>query len=230
MRSGIGRRHCQGAGGRSASQSALTLCLVASIGVLSACGGGDGGGEAPKAGAFADSTTSAAAHSSATATAIGVDGTDRAIVTPPSADESVVEDASPVGVSGTQISGDVPTVRGDAVRFLARSTFGPTDADIDRLMSIGYTNWINEQAAKTPWTARAYVEAMARSRSVGQGDVMNGIWKLMIADPAQLRIRVGLAWSEIFVISLDRRRDSQRAARGCGVLRHADAKGAREFP
>jgi uncharacterized protein (DUF1800 family) len=96
-----------------------------------------------------------------------------------------------------------PATRNDAARFLARATFGPTDADINRLTAIGYVPWLDEQAAKAPAQVRRYVENVkATTGVVGQGDVMSGIWSGMLSDPAQLRQRVGFALSQIFVISL----------------------------
>src|SRR4051812_49014628 len=41
-----------------------------------------------------------------------------------------------------------PATRDAAARFLAQSTFGPVDADIDRVMDIGYAAWIDEQLAR----------------------------------------------------------------------------------
>src|SRR5690606_2851313 len=42
---------------------------------------------------------------------------------------------------------DKPATRQEAARFLTQATFGPTQADIDRLMIIGYAGWFKEQAA-----------------------------------------------------------------------------------
>ncbi|HEX6019305.1 MAG TPA: hypothetical protein VFZ28_14520 [Burkholderiaceae bacterium] len=49
--------------------------------------------------------------------------------------------------------------RAEAASFLAKATFGPTDAAVDRLMSIGYAAWVDEQLAlpaashRTSWDA-----------------------------------------------------------------------------
>ena len=40
-----------------------------------------------------------------------------------------------------------PTTRSEAARFLTQATFGPTEDDIDRVMSVGYAAWIDEQLA-----------------------------------------------------------------------------------
>lgn len=184
MQSGFDMRRADGAGMALAvrfSRLALVLCLAAGLGALSACGGGEG--EVAQVGALAAS---------------GVGGTSGSGGTTTDTDQAPDDG----GVAGAPPRNEPLPGRSDTVRFLTRATFGPTDAEVERVMAVGYANWISEQAAKAPSTARGYVEAMSRSRSPTQGDVMNGIWKLMLADPAQLRIRVGLAWSEIFVISL----------------------------
>src|SRR5690606_26103048 len=49
---------------------------------------------------------------------------------------------APAPVDPAQLPNDA-----QAVRFLTQATFGPTRADIDRLKSIGYENWIEEQFA-----------------------------------------------------------------------------------
>src|ERR1043165_6062838 len=45
---------------------------------------------------------------------------------------------------------------GDAARFLAQATFGPTDADIAHLRAVGYQAWLNEQFAATATSELAY--------------------------------------------------------------------------
>jgi hypothetical protein len=46
----------------------------------------------------------------------------------------------------------LPASRNEAAAFLAKATFGPTEADIDRVMALGYSAWIDEQFA-TPATS-----------------------------------------------------------------------------
>ncbi len=104
---------------------------------------------------------------------------------------------------------EMPSSREAARRFLTQATFGPSDTDVDRLMAVGYAAWIDEQLARTPASVRTYVEAIAAARrqvdpsaTIGQAEVIDGIWKQMLSDPAQLRQRLAYAWSQIFVISL----------------------------
>ena len=104
-----------------------------------------------------------------------------------------------------------PATRTEAARFLTQATFGPTTADIDRLMQIGYAAWIDEQLALPFGSHRALWEAAdAAIRSgatgqigatAGQAEVIGAFWKQAVTAPDQLRQRVAFAWSQIVVIS-----------------------------
>ncbi len=103
----------------------------------------------------------------------------------------------------------LPTSRAEAARFLTQSTFGPTEADTDRVMSVGYAAWIDEQLAKPASSARATWEAadaaakvLDKNAGVYQDGTINAFWKLAIGADDQLRRRVSFALSEIFVISM----------------------------
>ena len=106
-----------------------------------------------------------------------------------------------------------PFTDSDASRFLAQATFGPTDADIAHLRSIGYQAWLNEQFAATPTHTLAYMDWVEDTldEQVGQ-DTRREAWFLGALggpDPAnnavvhadQLRQRVAFALSEIMVVS-----------------------------
>ena len=61
-----------------------------------------------------------------------------------------------------------PATRSEAARFLAQASFGGTDASIDRVMSVGYAAWIDEQLAlpasaphRRHWEARDAEIALA---------------------------------------------------------------------
>ncbi|MBL8325501.1 MAG: DUF1800 domain-containing protein [Rubrivivax sp.] len=105
---------------------------------------------------------------------------------------------------------DKPATRDDAARFLAQATFGPVDADIDRVMALGYAAWIDEQFARTPaqlhrahWEARdAEVKAANPASSAGQSEVFESFWKQAVTGPDQLRQRMAYALSQIMVVSL----------------------------
>ena len=103
----------------------------------------------------------------------------------------------------------LPTSRAEAARFLTQSTFGPTEADTDRVMSLGYAAWIDEQLAKPASSARATwqaadaaAKAIDKNAGVYQDGTINAFWKLAIGADDQLRQRVAFALSQIFVISM----------------------------
>ncbi len=102
-----------------------------------------------------------------------------------------------------------PATRDDAARFLTQATFGPVDADIDRLMAVGYAAWIDEQFAKPATSHRAYwqtrdaeIKAANANNSAGQDQVLESFWKQAVTAEDQLRQRVSFALSQIFVISM----------------------------
>ncbi|MFO1285691.1 MAG: DUF1800 domain-containing protein [Rubrivivax sp.] len=103
-----------------------------------------------------------------------------------------------------------PATRDEAARFLAQATFGPVDADIDRLLDIGYAAWIDEQFARAPaqthrahWEARdAEIKAVNAANAAGQNEFFESFWKQAVTGPDQLRQRMAYALSQIFVISL----------------------------
>jgi len=119
------------------------------------------------------------------------------------------------GGSGSSSGGDgsapaeKPASRAEAARFLTQATFGPTDADIDRVLAIGYSAWIDEQFAKPASTNRplweaadAAVKALNANNSVWQDGTINAFWRNAISADDQLRQRVAYSLSQIFVISM----------------------------
>ena len=105
---------------------------------------------------------------------------------------------------------DFPNSRSEAWRFLNHATFGPTEADVAHLNSVGYTAWLDEQFAAQPeMTARAFHEQRDAELKVDEpgtksrfDQVVEGFYTRALTDPAQLRQRVVFALSEIFVVSL----------------------------
>jgi len=102
-----------------------------------------------------------------------------------------------------------PATRAEAARFLTQATFGPTDADIARVMDIGYAAWIDEQFAlpaashRAHWEARnAEIAAASPGSTAGQDQVFESFWKQAVTGPDQLRQRTAYALSQIFVISM----------------------------
>ena len=111
--------------------------------------------------------------------------------------------------SAAQAVAEMPASREQAARFLTQASFGPTEADIDRVMAIGYGAWIDEQLAKpatshrATWeAANAAIKAANPSGSAGQDQVFESFWKQAIGGEDQLRQRLAYALSQIFVISM----------------------------
>ena len=102
-----------------------------------------------------------------------------------------------------------PPTRGEAFRFLNQTTFGPTSAEIDRLIALGdssqaYARWIDEQMTIAPSLQLPVVQAKyAVTKSVWLlHDARQDIWfKHAMRAPDQLRQRVAFALSEIMVVS-----------------------------
>ena len=110
---------------------------------------------------------------------------------------------------GTGSSTEMPASRDAAARFLTQATFGPTEADVDRVMAIGYSAWIDEQFARPAFTHRATWEAADAAAkvidplaSVGQNGAINSFWRAATAGQDQLRQRVAYALSQLMVISM----------------------------
>jgi len=81
-----------------------------------------------------------------------------------------------------------PASRAEAARFLTQATFGPTDAEVDHVMSVGYSAWIDEQFAKPASTNRplwdaadAAAKAVNASNNAGQDGMTNAFWRNAIS-------------------------------------------------
>jgi uncharacterized protein (DUF1800 family) len=100
--------------------------------------------------------------------------------------------------------GEAPTA-GEAARFLTQSTFGPTEASIDRVRTYGYSAWIDEQFALPATPHLAYVQANYDPAISGQNFnwLQDSFWQQALAAPDQLRQRVKFALSQILVVSAE---------------------------
>ena len=99
----------------------------------------------------------------------------------------------------------------DAARFLAQAAFGvgsaASTAELTAVKTLGYSAWLDEQFARprsTPthfdWMiAKGYGAETYRNSFTG---VDNTLWRKALSAPDQLRQRVVLALSEIFVVSM----------------------------
>ena len=104
---------------------------------------------------------------------------------------------------------ELPPSRADAARFLSQASMGPTEADIGRVVSLGYAGWIDAQLALPATSHRAYwevrdaaIRAATPGSTAGQDQVYESFWKQAVTGEDQLRQRVVWALSQIFVISL----------------------------
>lgn len=108
-----------------------------------------------------------------------------------------LEPAAPVG----------PDTAEDASRFLHRATMGASQADIDRLMSLGYEGWLDEQFDAPPsdnhvdYVNRGGPPGCELCTASGMDAVQEAFWFQALQGRDQLRQRVAFALSELFVIS-----------------------------
>ncbi len=103
----------------------------------------------------------------------------------------------------------LPPTPAEAARFLTQATFGPTDDQISAVTASGYSAWIDQQLAMpVSETHQGYVDARFVTLKAGGAAKLlptqfyESFWKQAATGPDQLRQRVKLALSEIFVISL----------------------------
>jgi uncharacterized protein (DUF1800 family) len=108
---------------------------------------------------------------------------------------------------------DVPAAsqaqqRIDAARLLVQATYGPTMAEIDNAAALGAAGWLNQQFNTAPMdTHWDYV--MVRRGPIGCtvcnaqhiNATMESFWTQAVRGPDQLRQRMVLALSELFVVS-----------------------------
>jgi uncharacterized protein (DUF1800 family) len=98
--------------------------------------------------------------------------------------------------------------RFQAARFLTQATYGPTLQDINNVVALGYAGWIEQQfatpSADTHWdyvVVRHGPVGCTVCNAQGMNAVMESFWKQAVEGPDQLRQRVVLALSELFVVS-----------------------------
>ncbi len=115
-------------------------------------------------------------------------------------------------VFGDQAQRTSPLEEADAQaagRFLSQATFGPTDGDIETILAKGYNGYLTGQLATPSASHLAYMDnrlAQLRlanpSATLSANQFYESFWLFAATSPAQLRERMKLALSEIFVISL----------------------------
>jgi uncharacterized protein (DUF1800 family) len=98
----------------------------------------------------------------------------------------------------------VAPTRVQAARFLAQASLSSSATEIERVRTLGYSGWLDEQMALP--RSSTNVEWL-KSRGYDAVDFKNGfagvdnmLWRKLIASPDPLRQRVALALSEIVVV------------------------------
>jgi uncharacterized protein (DUF1800 family) len=97
----------------------------------------------------------------------------------------------------------------DAARFLTQATFGPNDGSIASVRTLGPAAWIKQQEAMPLSQSMVSIlnarliklQALNPPRKLEERTFADAFWRSAITAPDQLRKRVALALSEIFVIS-----------------------------
>ncbi len=134
------------------------------------------------------------------------------------------------------IQGDVRPTREEATRFLTQATFGPTTADVEHLMNLGYEAWLDEQfsAPMSPvshlasWDAsNKAIKAINTASNASRGELTSSFWRQAMTSPDQLRQRMAFALSEIFVVSVRDSCGDNGFSRG--VANYLDMLGQRAF-
>lgn len=95
----------------------------------------------------------------------------------------------------------------EASRFLQRASFGATEAEIARLGREGYEAWLSEQfrlpQSRVLPALDAEHQKLEAGKNLRQELFFQAFWRNAASAPDQLRQRIALALSEIFVVSLD---------------------------
>lgn len=139
------------------------------------------------------------------------------------------------GARGTGAdASSAPPSAAEASRFLTQATYGPTDATISQVRAAGYSQWIDQQMVMAPSAVSHVADVDARlaalrtanpAASSSSADFYYSYWKQAATGPDQLRQRMKLALSEIFVISLTDNNVEPRGAAGYYDMLGANAFG-----
>lgn len=135
------------------------------------------------------------------------------------------------GVRSAGSEGGQPTAA-EAARFLNQTSYGATDAAISQVRSVGYSQWIDQQMAMAAPPSHladldarlAAIRVSTPTATLNPSDFYYSYWEQAITGPDQLRQRMKLALSEIFVVSLT---DTNIDTRGAGS--YYDMLGANAF-
>lgn len=99
-------------------------------------------------------------------------------------------------------SGTASISEEDASRFLNQATFGATESDIQKLQTIGYSQWImNQFALPQESLLQSVLLVEASGAEAGRNELSETFWTRAILSQDQLRQRVGFALSQLMVAS-----------------------------
>lgn len=111
------------------------------------------------------------------------------------------------GAASVPTSSARPTP-GEASRFLAQATFGPTPAQIDAVVRDGYAAWLDAQLDLPPSQSHFdWLLQQGKNTEAYKGNGINAplestLWRKFISAEDQVRTRVAFALSEIFVVGV----------------------------
>ncbi|WP_431258396.1 DUF1800 domain-containing protein [Roseateles chitinivorans] len=181
-----------------------SAAATAAAAALSACGGGGGGGDSPatpSGAAPAPDTAPAPAPTPAAPSPSPAPAPGPAPTPAPVPDPAPAPSTLPSASLVLPLPGDA-----QAARFLAQAGFAASEADVATLKTIGYNAWLDLQfiAPRTEshwdWLTRNGYATDAKKNANFDG-FPNSVWCKFITSPDQLRQRMVLALSEIFVVS-----------------------------
>lgn len=131
----------------------------------------------------------------------------------------------PAAVADPGYTSDSSTDAG-AARFLGQAAFGAAPADLARVKAIGYSAWIDEQAAlpatrllQATFDRAGLAYSTSSAIQINSTSMANEWWRAAVTAPDQLRQRMAFALSQILVIS---GRDGDLTARGHTLASYYD--------
>ncbi|MEM6937933.1 MAG: DUF1800 family protein, partial [Pseudomonadota bacterium] len=92
-----------------------------------------------------------------------------------------------------------PDGRAEAGAFLWRVTYGPTQADIDAVETLGFEGWVDQQQAMAPTYHQPQLDDFGIE--IGQGERQRVWFNVAQNAPDQFRQRAAFALSQILVVS-----------------------------
>ena len=112
------------------------------------------------------------------------------------------DDSTSTAAASTTPSVTVSISTEEASRFLNQATFGATTSEIQRLQSIGYSEWILDQFSRPQESLlQSVLLAQPSGLDAGRLALTQTFWTRSIEGDDQLRQRMGFALSQILVAS-----------------------------